>query len=357
MRRVHASQQTTGEDSAAAASAQRDLARLVDGYLTTQLLYVAARLGVADVLAFGPRTGREIAEAVGADADALTRMLRGLVLEDVLAEDDDGRFALTALGEGLRDGVPGSQRGAILARGEVYWSAAAGLLRAATEGGTAFEHVHGERFFEHLAADPDREAAFQASMADRAQREAADVVAAYDFAGLRDVVDVGGGSGVLLETILRATPELRGVLVDRPEAVERASARLAAASLDARCECVVGDFFDSVVPGADAYLLSRVIHDWDDADAQRVLTTCREAMPVGARLILVEAIVPERAHDGPEAVRMDVHMLMLLGARERTEAQFRRLLASAGFELRRVVPTRSPAGLSVLEAAVVSAAR
>jgi O-methyltransferase/methyltransferase family protein len=357
MRRVHASQQTTDEDSAAAASAQRDLARLVDGYLTTQLLYVAAKLGVADVLADGPLTGREIAEAVGADPEVLTRMLRGLVLEDVLAAEDGGRFALTAFGEGLRDGVPGSQRGAILARGEVYWSAAAGLLRAATEGGTAFEHVHGESFFEHLAADPDREAAFQASMADRAQREAADVVAAYDFAGLRDVVDVGGGSGVLLEAILRATPGLRGVLVDRPEAVERASARLAAARLDARCECVVGDFFDSVVPGADAYLLSRVIHDWDDADAQRVLTTCREAMPVGARLILVDAIVPERAHDGPEAVRMDVHMLMLLGARERTEAQFRRLLADAGFELRRVVPTQSPAGLSVLEAAVVSAAR
>ena len=351
------SQTRTSEATAGAAAPQRDLACLIDGYLTTQLLYVAARLGVADVLTFGPRTGREIAEAVGADADALTRMLRGLVLEHVLAEEDDGRFALTALGEGLRDGVPGSLRGAVLARGEVYWSAAAGLLRAATEGGTAFEHVHGERFFDHLAGDPDREAAFQASMAARAQREAADVVAAYEFAGLRDVVDVGGGSGVLLETILRATPELRGVLVDRSEAVERASARLAAASLDARCECVVGDFFDSVPPGADAYLLSRVIHDWDDADAQRVLTTCREAMPVDARLLLVEAIVPERAHDGPEAVRMDIHMLMLLGARERTQAQFRRLLADAGFELVRVVPTGSPASLSVLEAAVAAHGR
>jgi O-methyltransferase len=236
----------------------------------------------------------------------------------------------------------------------VYWSAAAGLLRAATEGGTAFEHVRRERFFDHLAGDPEREAAFQASMADRAQREAADVVAVYEFAGLRDIVDVGGGSGVLLEAILRATPGLRGVLVDRPEAVEKARRRLTAAGLDARSECRVGDFFDSVPPGADAYLLSRVVHDWDDADAQRVLTTCREAMPVDARLLLVEAIVPERAHDGPEAVRMDIHMLMLLGARERTEAQFRRLLADAGFELVRVVPTGSPASLSVLEAAVAA---
>ena len=213
--------QTTPSDAAEATAPQRELARLIDSYLTTQLLYVAARLGLADALADGPRTGREIAAAVGADPDALTRILRGLVLEDVLAEEDDGRFALTALGERLRDGVPGSLRGAALARGELYWSAAAGLLRAVTEGGTAFEHVHGEPFFARLAADPEREAAFQASMADRAQREAADVVAAYGFAGIGELVDVGGGSGVLLEAILRATPDLRGVLVDRSGAVER----------------------------------------------------------------------------------------------------------------------------------------
>jgi hypothetical protein len=353
---VHA-HQTTSEAAAGAASPQRDLARLIDSYLTTQLLYVAARLGVADVLAEGPRTAAEIAAAVGADSDALGRVLRGLVLDDVLAEDGGGRFALTALGEGLRDGVPGSLRGAALARGELYWAGVGGLLRAVTEGGTAFEHVHGERFFEHLAAVPEREAAFQASMADRAHREAHDVVAAHDFSDLRAIVDVGGGSGVLLEAILRATPRLRGVLVDRSEAVERARARLGGAGLAARAECVVGDFFDKVPAGADAYLLSRVIHDWDDADVQRILGTCRNAMHAGARLLIVDAIVPERAHDGPEAVRMDLHMLILFSARERTEAQFRDLLAAAGFDLRRVVPTGSPAGLSVLEATVASSER
>ena len=231
---MRAGQTTTDGAAAEPTIRQRDLARLIDGYLTTQLLYVAAKLGVADVLADGPRTGREIAAAVGADPDALTRVLRGLVLEDVLTEDGDGRFALTAVGEGLREDVPGSLRGAILVRGDVYWSAAAGMLRTAIEGGTAIEHVHGQRFFDHLAADPEREAAFQASMADRARSEAADVVAAYDFAGLRELVDVGGGSGVLLEAILRATPGLRGVLVDRPEAVERAEGRLARAGLGPR---------------------------------------------------------------------------------------------------------------------------
>ena len=347
----------TTRAAADATSSALELARLIDSYLTTQLLYVAARLGVTDVLADGPRTGAEVAAAVGADPAALTRVLRGLTLDGVLAEEDGGRFALTAVGERLREGVSGSLRAAALARGELYWSAAAGLLRAVTEGGTAFEHAHGEPFFAHLAADAEREAAFQASMADRAQREAADVVAAYDFGGLGALVDVGGGSGVLLETILRAVPELRGVLLDRPEAVARARARLAAAGLDGRAECVAGDFFDAVPPGADAYLLSRVLHDWHDADARRILTTCRAAMPAGARLLVVDAIVPERVHDGPEAVRMDLHMLILFGARERTEAQFAGLLAGAGLHLRRVVATGSPAGLSVLEATVASAGR
>jgi hypothetical protein len=300
---VHASPHADDELAAAqrdeTAAAQRELARLMDGYLVTQLLYVAVKLGVADVLAGGPRTGPEIAGAVGADADRLTRMLRGLVVEGVLSEDR-GRFALTAIGERLRDGAPGSLRGQVLVRGEAYWEAAAGLLRTATDGGTALTHVHGERFFDYLAREPAREAAFQASMAGRSEREAADVVAAYDFAGLKSIVDVGGGSGVLLHAILDANPDLRGVLLDRPEAVKRATQRLADAGLSKRAECRPGDFFAAVPTGADAYLLSRVIHDWDDADATAILTRCREAMAPGARLLLVEAIVPEDPRDGPD---------------------------------------------------------
>jgi O-methyltransferase domain/Dimerisation domain len=328
---------------------QSQVARLMDGYVTTQLLYVAAKLGVADVLADGARTAAEIAEAVGADAALLGRALRGLVLEDVLSEED-GHFALTPLGEWLREGVPGSLRGPIMVRGDLYYGAAAGLLATVVDGGVAFEHVHGERFFEHLARHPDLEASFQASMAGRAAHEADDVVAAYDFATFGRLVDVGGGRGVLLGAILRAAPQLRAVLVDRPAVVEGARGRLERQGVGERCECVAGDFFGSVPRGGDAYLLSRVIHDWDDADAHKILATCAAAMTAESRLLLVEAIVPERAQDRPEAVRMDLHMLTLLGARERTEAEFRRLLADAGLTARRVAPTRSPAGLSVIEA-------
>jgi len=326
------------------------MGRLADGFLTTQLLYVAARLGVADVLAQGPRTGAEIAAAVGADPDLLTRALRGLVLEEVLAEEEGGRFALTELGECLQADAPGSVRGPVLARGEVYYQAAAGTLAAVRQGGTAFEHVHGDRFFDHLRRHPEQEAAFQASMAGRSEHEASDVVAAYDFGGIGRLVDVGGGHGILVGTILRSSPDLTAVLVDQSAVVEQARQRLAAEGVADRCQFVSGDFFADVPAGADAYLLSRVLHDWTDDDARRVLAACRAAMGPASRLLVVEAILPERAADQPAVIRMDLYMLVLLGARERTEAQFRHLLASAGFTVRRVVPTRSPAGLSVIEA-------
>ena len=318
---------------------------LLDGFVTTQLLYVAARLGVADVLADGPRRGAEIAAAVGADPVALSRVLRGLVIEDVLREDEDGRFALTPLGECLRP-----LRGAALVRGAVYYRAAAGLVDTVLEGGAAFDRVYGEAFFEHLDRDRDHEAAFEASMAGRADQEARDVVATYDFGRLRHLVDVGGGRGVLLATILRAVPTLHGVLMDREAVVPTARAHLDAAGVAGRSECLGGDFFTAVPDRADAYLLSRILHDWDDDDAARILATCRAAMEPSSRLLIVEAVMPERARDAPAAIRMDLHMLLLLGARERTEAEFRRLLTGSGFVVQRVLATRSPAALSVIEA-------
>lgn len=332
------------------AAARMRAGRLLDGFLTTQLLYVAAKLGVADVLADGPRTGAEVAEVVGADPDLLTRVLRGLALEEVLEERDGGRFALTEVGACLRSDVAGSMRGPVVARGELYYQAAAGMLAAVRHGGTAFEQVYGDRFFAYLARHPEQEAVFQGSMSGRAEQEAGDVVAAYDFSRLGWLVDVGGGHGILLGAALRAAPGLRAVLVDQPAVVEQARRRLEAEGVAGRCELVAGDFFGSVPAGADAYLLSRVLHDWADDDARRVLATCRSAMGPGSRLLVVEALLPERARDQPAVIRMDLHMLVLLGARERTEAQYRRLLAETGFRVERVVPTASVAGLSVIEA-------
>jgi hypothetical protein len=329
---------------------EEQLARLVDGYLNTQLIYVATVLGIADALADGPRASDDLARAVDVQPVALHRVLRGLAAIGVLDEIGDSRLALTPSGALLRDGVPGSMRGAVLARGGLYYEVAAGLLDAVREGGSAFERFRGESFFGYLAAHPEESAVFQGSMAARSVHEAAAVVAIYDFSRFRRLIDVGGGQGILLAAILQAAPALHGTLLDRPDAVEQARRRLEAADVIGRWTLVDGDFFAAIPTGGDCYLLSRVIHDWDDEAARRILRRCHEAMPNDGTLLLVEAVLPERAADQPAAIRMDLHMLTLLGGRERTETEYRELLAAAGFTLERVMPTASPAGICVLEA-------
>ncbi|MGK5114521.1 methyltransferase [Geodermatophilus sp. CPCC 205506] len=318
-------------------SAAARLARLADGYLVTQLLHVCVALGVPDALAAGPRSADELAGEVGAVPGPLHRVLRGLAAEEVLDELPDGRFALTETGAWLRSGTPDSLRGAVTARAELYYEAAAGLLAAVRDGGTPFDAVHGRSFFEHLAAAPERLAAFRASMADRSAREAGAVVAAYDVTPFASVVDVGGGSGTLLRAIRERIPAADVVLFDQPGVVA-----------DSDLPAVGGDFFTAVPGGADAYVLSRVLHDWDDDDARRVLRTCRAAMRPDSVLLVVEAVLPGRAVDDPAAVRMDLHMLVLLHGRERTAAEYAALLDAAGLRLTRDVPTG--AGVHVLEA-------
>jgi SAM-dependent methyltransferase len=330
------------------ATPSEQLARALDGYLTTQLIYVAAKLGIAERLSDGPMDASQLAAVVGAEPATLRRVLRGLVVEDVLAEDADGRFVLTPVGECLP-----AYRGAALARGEVYSSAAAGLLDSVLDGGTPFERVYEQRFFDHLDGHAEHQAAFDASMAGRAEREAAAVVAAYDFGWGHTVVDVGGGSGVLLAAVLADEHDVEGVLVDRPASIEAARAHLEAVGLADRVRCSTGDFFAAVPRGGDIYVLSRILHDWDDHDARRILTTCRDAMEPGSRLVIVDTVLPERADECPAAVRLDLNMLLLFGSRERTEDEFRSLLAASGFALHRVLPTALPARLSVIEATPV----
>jgi O-methyltransferase domain len=312
------------------------LARLADGYLVTQLLHVVVALGVPDALADGPRSADELARELGAVPGVLHRVLRGLAAEEVLDELPDGRFALAAMGECLRTGAPESLRGLVTMRAELYYRAAGELLDAVRRGGTPFEVVYGRPFFDHLAAAPERLAAFRAAMADRSAREAGAVVAAVELDGVASVVDVGGGSGTLVRAVLERAPAADVVLFDQPAVV-------AGSDLPA----VGGDFFTEVPAGADAYLLSRVLHDWDDDAARRVLRVCRAAMRPDSVLLVVEAVLPERAVDDPAAVRMDLHMLVLLHGHERTAAEYAALCESAGLRLTRDVPT--DAGVHVLE--------
>lgn len=325
---------------------------LLNGYRVTQALYAAARLGIADRLADGPQTSDDLARATGAHAGALRRLLRALASFGVFAEAVDGGFALTEVGALLRSDVPGSLRAGVVFYGERrHWKAWARFTDVVTTGQTVWGPRAAQAFFEMNANDPEGAAIFNAAMASLTSAFDAAVVAAYDFSRLRTLVDVGGGQGALLASIVRANPGLRGILFDIPPVIEGARARVAAVGLGGRIELVAGDVFAAVPPGGDAYLLKWIIHDWDDAHALAILRTCRRAVGNDGLLLLVERIVPERidrSADTQSTVLADLNMLVLTGGRERTAAEYGALLRGAGFTLARIVPTET--SLSVIEA-------
>ena len=321
------------------------LFKMIDGFMTTQMIYVVAKLGIADVLHAGPRTGPELAAEVDVQAQPLTRVMRGLAADGLFDELGDGRFALTPLGAALRH-----MRGSAIARGEIYFHSAERLLDGVRAGEVPFEMTYGAEFFDHLRAHPEQEQVFQAAMSGRSANEARAIVDAYDFGQFARIVDVGGGHGVLLTTILDAARDAIGVLFDQEMVVSEAAEALAGSPLRARIELAPGDFFERVPPGGDAYVLSRVLHDWDDDKAASILAVCRDAMQEGSRLLIADCVLPDDAKDNPGAVHMDVLMLLLLRSRERTEDEFRRLLEPVGFALDRVISTGSAGGLSLVEA-------
>ncbi len=329
------------------------LLHLMTGYRAMQALYVAARLGIADLLKDGARGSEELARATGADARALHRLLRALASLGVFGEDADGRFTPSELGALLRSDVPGSLRAAAIFFGdERNWHAWGKLERSVMSG----EPVRGPRgtqaFLEESARDPEGAALFNAAMTSLTSAFDAAVTAAYDFSRLGTLVDVGGGQGALISSILAANPALRGILFDIPPVIESARGRIGEAGLAGRCELVAGDFFASVPAGGDAYVLKWVIHDWDDEHSVAILGSCRRAMARDGRLLLVERVVPERIDQSADTqgiVLGDLNMLLWTGGRERTAAEYRALLASGGFTLARIVPTATQ--LSIIEGA------
>jgi len=326
---------------------QRVLMDLMNGFLHTQLLYAAVALGIPEALGGSPRSVEEIASTVDVDADSLRRLLRGLAACGITIEAGD-EFLLGPVGELLRADQAASQRGAVLARGSVYYGATGALLDGLRRGAVPFEVANGASLFAYLQAHPDLAAAFDASMLARSSRESSAVVAALDLSRYHEVVDVGGGIGVLLEAMVAAAPHLHCVLFERPDVIERARPRLARSATAGRCSCVPGDFFGDVPEGGDLYVLSRVLHDWDDDAAVAILASCRRSMGAEARLVVVEAVLPERALDDRDAITMDLFMLILANGRERTAAEFEQLLGRAGFTFEGV--TATPAGVSVIEA-------
>ena len=326
---------------------------MAGGYRASQLVLLAVRLNIADHLATGPRSAESLAVATGTLRDPLRRVLRGMASLGLLEEvGDDGCFQLTALGQPLRtDHAQSVARSVLFTACEENTRAWAELEHTLQTGSSGFEHAFGMPRFEYLRARPAWAAIFQSQMSLQMERVARAVVAGYDFSGVDTVVDIGGGHGLLLATILHAHPDPRGVLFDLPEVVAAAEEPLRRAGVLDRCRLEGGDFFQAVPRDADLYLLSWILHDWPDEQALRILRTCRAGIRPGARLLLIERVLPERAEPTPavrEALLGDVHMLAVLSGRERTQREFADLLTASGFNLERVLPTDSPR--AILEA-------
>ncbi len=325
------------------------LLETAQGAWVTQALYVAAKLGIADELAHGPKTADEVAATVGAHPDSVFRLMR-MLTGSVLSARTDGRFELTAMGQALRADTPDSMRSMVLFIGSSeHWAVWGELLHAVQTGRPATEKLYGKPYFDHLNESPEHAAIFNDAMTTVSAVANQMVIPAYDFSGFKLIADVGGGHGRLLSAILQSAPTARGLLFDLPSVVAGAGPVLDAAGVSGRCAVEGGSFMDSVPDGADAYVLKSIIHDWDDAMAEKILRNVRTAIAPNGRLLLLEVVLPDLATAHSGAI-LDMEMLVTAGGRERTRAEFANLLARCGFRLTRVVDTATPM-MSIVEAA------
>ncbi len=323
------------------------LLQMITGCWVSQIIHVAAKLGIADLLSDGAKSSAELAKSTGVDADALYRMLRALASLGIFAERDPGFFELTPLAEYLRTGAPGSLRAAAIMFGEDWHYRPWGnLLHSVKTGQTAFSHIFGEEVFPYLAWNEEAAKIFNEAMTGGASADIAAITAAYDFSGIGRVVDIGGGHGSLIAAVLKANPSIRGTLFDQPAVVAGAQRLLEAEGVAARCEIVGGDFFESVPSGGDVYTLKYIIHDWDDDRALRILRNLHRAMGAKSRILLIENVIAP-GNEPSFGKLVDIEMLVMAGGRERTAQEFRALYAAAGFELTNIIPTQS--ALSLVE--------
>ena len=321
---------------------------LITGYWVSQAVGVVAQLGVADQLRDGARRSTELARDVRADPDALYRVLRLLASIGVFTEGPPDSFGLTPLGETLRTDAPDSVRNfAVTETAPGHWLPWGKLHESVRTGQPMAREALGMELFEWYAQDPEEAGFFNAAMGNLSALAASELVRVYDFSTVQTVMDVGGAHGVLLATALHANPNARGILFDLPHVIATAGDAIAAEGLSERVELVSGDFFEEVPPGADLHLLKQIVHDWDDERVTRLLATCHRALNPAGTLLLVEMVIPADNRPSP-AQAMDLNMLVVLGGRERTEAEYRQLLQTAGFRLHQIIPTHSP--FSVIEA-------
>jgi ubiquinone/menaquinone biosynthesis C-methylase UbiE len=330
------------------------LLRLINGSWISQACYVMARLRIPDLMASGARTAEELAAAAEAHAPSLRRLLNALCSVGLCSQRSDGLFELTELGALLRSDHPSSLSAWAQHWGGNSWLAWGNLLHSIRTGQGTRELVVGTQGFTHLDRNPEAAAIFNQAMVSLTRLAALEVVKAYDFSG-KKVMDVGGGYGELLAQVLVEYPSASGVLFDMTHAIANARQAFTERGLAARCEFVTGDFFESVPGGADVYMLKSVIHDWPDDRAITILQACRRAMQPDTRLLLVERVMPERldaSEQSESLARSDLHMLVALGAQERTPAEFEALLRASGLKTLRLIDTGGD--YQIIEAGLVA---
>ena len=313
------------------------LFQMASGYWLSQAIYVAAKLGIADLLGNHPQSSVELASATCCDSRSLFRVLRALSSAGVVSQVGTDSFTLTPFGNALRSNVPGSLRRILITLGEVHYKACGELLHTVRTGSPAFNRVFGASLFEHLQRNPQDGVSFNQGMTDVASLLAHAVLLAYDFSEVASSVDVGGGEGQFLRSILQFYPEMTGIVFDSCNELSVECAK----NKEDRCSFISGNFFDSVPERAEAYLLCGVLHDWNDERAAVILRSCREAMPKNGRLLIIETIVPE-TDSASFSKLLDINMMVMTYGRERTKSEFRALLDAADFKVTRIIPTMAP---------------
>ena len=313
-------------------NSKQELFRIISGCKLTQSLYVAAKLGIADHLARGPMSADELAKKVGANPKALLRLMRHLAALDIFTQDESQKFGLTSHSELLRDDNPESMRYNAIYSGEENYKATGDLLHAVRTGETAFNHLYGKGHFDWLADHPDESSTFNKAMA-QSLRRLENPLESYDFSGKHLIVDVGGGRGDLITTIIRANPTLKGILFDLPQGNREAPSQLKAKGVEDRCQIKEGSFFRSVPEGGDVYVLSRILHDWPDDRVSTILANCRKAINDDGILLIRDNVLT----DGDElGSQLDITMMIMTGGQERTESEWKNLLHSTGFALTKI---------------------
>jgi hypothetical protein len=313
------------------------LMKFIVGRWISKPIYVAAELCIADMLAEGPKSIEQLAQASQAHAPSLYRMMRALASVGIFSEIEHKRFELTPMAEYLKTGAMRSM--ALMFNSD--WSDKAWIyfLDSIKTGGTAFEKAHGMSVSEWLEKNPQAAEVFNEANAIKAGSSHRAIVDVFDFSGIQTLTDVGGGLGILMAEILIANPLMEGIVADIPSVIQKTEKLIQARGIEDRCQTVECDFFKKIPSGSDAYLMSNILHDWPDERCQIILANCHRAMKKESRLLIVEMVIPP-GNEPSVAKLLDLEMLVITGGRERTEEEFNNLFVSSGFKLSRIIPTK-----------------